>query len=174
MGLKNFIKDGFYTRISQIRVNKDLAMVDFKITVFEEKGGNPIFAAPIDFIVSQTEAERQYFEQNPPSLPDGPVYPKLCADREAMVPMWAAESTQAEKEEYYTAKAQYDTDFAQWQSDCQALISKVRADAKTKNDFVTFFPDEKLYIESNPTACAYSFLKTQKGFEEAVDVFEES
>lgn len=169
MGLKNFIKDGFYTRISQIRVNKELAMVDFKIMVFDQKGGTPIFATPIDFVISQAEAERQYLEQNQPVLPAEPAYPQLCTDREAMAPMWTAESTQSEKDAYDAAKAKYEADLSQWRTDCQGLVAQAQADARTKNSFVMFFSDQKLYVDSNPTACAYSFLKIQKGFESVTD-----
>jgi len=169
MGLRNFIQNGFYTRISQIRVNKELEMVDFKISVFDRKGGKPIFAMPIDFVISKAEAEREYLNENAPAMPAEPQYPKLCEDREAMVPMWTAESTEEEKNAYDNARSKYLKDFAQWQSDCQAAVVSVQADAKTKNDFVRFFSDEKLYQQSNPTACAYGFLKTRKGFEESID-----
>lgn len=158
MALKNFIKDGSYTRVSRITVDKESDSVQFEIKVYDAENGNQILQ-PIPFYIAKAQEEEKYKQAVMATAPD---YPKLCADRDALTPMWTAESTDKEKSAYTAAKTEYE-------QAVETLKTTAETDAKDKNEFEKYFSDKQMYEDSNIMVCAYEFLKSRQGFESVVD-----
>lgn len=168
MALANFITEGSYTRINRISVRKEDKFIDFEIKVYKEKDG-ALILPPVPFQINYPEKLENYKEENT-VFPDAPVYPVLCSTREASVPMWTDTSTDEEKAEYDSALAAYNQAVETHETTCADLISAVETAAETENEYTKYFSDQKLYTDSNATACAYEFLKSKSGFEGVVDV----
>lgn len=167
MALNHFIKAGSYTRINQISIQKENPRVDFEIKVYESDGGGKLFG-PLYFSLSLAEELKKYKDENL-DLPVDPVYPTLCSDREALVPMWTDESTDEEKAAYDAALAAYEQAVEAHGTSCTALVTEVETAAETENEYSKHFSDQKIYTDSNATACAYLFLKGLPGFEGVED-----
>jgi hypothetical protein len=167
MALKNFVKSNSYTRINQITIQKEAETIYFEIKVYEEKDG-ALLLSPVSFKINYKEETGRYKEKNI-VLPDAPVYPALCTDREALVPMWTDESTPEEIAAYDAAKAAYAQDIEDHQAEIDTMTAEVEATAETENEYTKYFSDQKLYQDSNVTACAYEYLKSLPGFEEVAD-----
>lgn len=162
MAIKNFIADGYYTRIGGLHFNKAQAVIAFSIEVFEVKDGRHFLTS--DFSLTRDQAKHNYLEENPPVFPDAPEYPALCLAREASIPMWTESNTPEEKSEYEQAKADYESAIAQHNIACIEAGTAVQEAAKVNNNYDLYFSDEKLFVSSNVTACAYSYLKSLPEF----------
>ncbi|WP_320040749.1 hypothetical protein [uncultured Desulfobacter sp.] len=101
---------------------------------------------------------------------DAPEYPEVCSTREAMVPMWTADTTETEIAEYEAAKNQYESDMAAYNAAVAAASESLDSAAETANVYAQFFSDQKIYVDSNATAQAYEFLKTLPTFDGVSDV----
>jgi len=168
MALKNFIKNDSYTRITHISIHKESKRVNFEIQVYDSNGGAKLFG-PLRFEESQGEAIEEYKNTNL-ILPEAPIYPRFCEDKEKMVPMWTEISTDEERAEYNSIKNNYENEIKEHKNECADLCLEVETAAETENEYSKYFSDEKLYQDSNATACAYEFLKAQPGFEGVIDV----
>ncbi len=166
MALKSFIKTDSYTRINRISIHKENDQVDFEISVYNSVGGEKIFG-PLYFSLRHSEELEKYKKENL-TLPSAPEYPILCSTREAMVPMWTEVGT-SEEAAYDEAKASYDQAVKTYNDDCATVTQTMEITAETENEFTKHFSDQKIYIDSNVTACAYEFLKSLPGFEAVKD-----
>ncbi|MCG8551840.1 MAG: hypothetical protein MI799_15665 [Desulfobacterales bacterium] len=167
MALEGFVKAGSYSRINTINVSKGAARVDFDLAVYESNGGEMILG-PLVFAVDYANEINKYKAANPVSV-TVPEYPQVCADREAMVPMWTEGTTEEEITEYETAKDQYESDMTAYNIAVNNAETALDASAEAMNEYTQFFSDQKIYVESNATAQAYNYLKTQPGFESVTD-----
>ncbi len=167
MALANFIKPGSYSRITQIRILKEIGVIDFEVSVYESDGG-PLLLNPLPFSISKDEAKAKYIEENV-IYPTKPEYPTICAERDEMVPMWTDESTPGEIDGYNTAKAQFVRAITNYETLRAEKEAAGDLESETKSEYSSFFSDQQIYKDSNPTACAYAFLKAQPGFEGVVD-----
>lgn len=167
MAIKNFVKDGSYTRISRITISKENKSVEFEIKVYDSEGG-ALILSPIYFS-SVRESEILKYEQINIKLPVAPEYPESCKVCEAKVPMWTEKSTKAEQTEYNKIKSEYEADLKKHKSDSESAIAGVKEKSETENEFDMFFSDEQIYDKSNITACSYRFLKSRPGFEGVAD-----
>lgn len=168
MALKNFITQGSYSRINSITVNKEPARIDFDLVIYDQEGGNILFG-PFAFSVDYKTEIDKYKAENPVSIA-APEYPQVCADREAMTPMWTDENTAEEIDEYWAAKDQYDADMLAYNDALLNAEDVLDTTAATMNKYTQYFSDEKIYVDGNATAQAYLYLKNQPGFDGVADV----
>ncbi len=167
MALANFIKAGSYTRINRISVRKEDKFIAFEIKVYEVKDGI-LMLPPVPFQINYPEELEKYKEENT-VLPDAPSYPVLCSAREVLVPMWTEDSTDEEKAEYDSALTAYNQAVETHETTCADFVLEIETAAETENEYTKYFSDQKLYTDSNATACAYDFLKSKSGFEGVAD-----
>lgn len=168
MALKDFLTPGSYSRINNINICKDPIAIYFNLTVYETEDG-PVIFGPVEFAVDFLASKKEYCEANPIALTE-PEYPPICAEREAMVPMWTDGSTDEEKAEYEAAKAQYEADMAAHDTALSEAETALYMEAEANNEYSQYFADDKVYQDSNATAQAYIWLKTLPGFEGVSDV----
>jgi len=168
MGLENFMKDGYYTRVGNIQYDKTQGVIAFNVNSYDNIEGR--FVSSILFSLTKSQAEIQYLKENPAIIPEEPVYPTLCLEREAMVPMWTDTSTDEEIEEYDQAKALFYSEANQ----IEQLTNDVKAEAYTNsielNEYEEYFSNDKIFVDSNITECIYNYLKSKPEFEECNNV----
>jgi len=169
MALKNFIKTGTYSKIRRIWIDCDKEIVGFSLSVLDKKDGALLFPSSFEYSLSQKEKIQQSKEAKT-ILPVAPEYPQICKDREDMVPMWNAESTEADQSAYNAAKTKYEADIIKYQTDYESAIESAELQAKTDNEYDNFFSRKKIFEDSNLVAQAYLYLKTLPAFEGVEDV----
>jgi len=169
MAFKNFIKQGSYSKISRIWMDCDKEIICFSMSVLEKKDGDLLFPSSFEYSLSQNEKIQQSKGEKM-SLPVPPEYPQICKDREALVPMWDAESTKTEQDEYKAAKQKYTTDdMKKYQTDYESAVESAELQAKADNEYDNFFSRKKIFEDSNLVAQAYNYLKTLPAFEGVED-----
>ncbi|WP_153307563.1 hypothetical protein [Desulfospira joergensenii] len=150
-------------------MNKESDSIFFSVTVFETEACERVVFGPIGYQINRAEQERVFLSDASKFFPVAPEYPEVCAQRDAMVPEWTPSSTQAEKDEYNAARTKWLSDMSAYKEELQTANTNAMAKAKTDNEFEKHFSDKKKYDDSNPTACAYNYLKTLPVFEGVID-----
>ncbi|GAG26642.1 unnamed protein product, partial [marine sediment metagenome] len=158
MALKNFIKAGYYSQIGEITLNLIQKEIRFDLVTFNKKEEGIKVISPISFRVSKQEEIGKHLASLETDFPTAPKYPTLCSDREALVPMWTAESTQAERDNYNETRSQWESDTTDYNENLEALKLNASEDSLTDNIFEYYFSDKLLFKTSNPIACAYKFI----------------
>lgn len=162
MALHGFIQNGFYSKITNLQVDIENKIVSFVLSTLDKKDGKPVFN-DINFVVTEEGEIKKYIEEHKKEIPK-PIYPQMCLDREALVPMWKPDTPQTEINEYNNSLLEYQKSLQKYEENVQQQDFDLMNEARLKNTYRKYFEKVKMLGMSNPVACAYEYVKSLRGF----------
>ena len=164
MGFFNFIHENYFTKVKSLSVDFDAGAANMVFETYDEKGGN-IVAPPMQINIDLSSEKQSFKNANYVPIPE-PLYPQICEDREAMVPMWTEETTQEERDEYDAAKAQYDIELSQHKESVAAARAHIDGEAEKNNKYIKYFTKQ---LERAMKQAAYGYAKEMPIFAGVID-----